>query len=350
MRANMMILLNDRCIMKITKSISKLSGSIALLLLITLPLTACNNKPVAENSTQNREVQAVTPQVGLGAKVFHIVEIPAMLTKPEDRAEYLAKHYWNNFDFSDTAFMHIPEVTEQAFADFLSVLSHTTLEVGTTSIESKLERCITEDKTHKMYPYFLDLYQKYLNDPNSPFRDEELYICITEFIMNDSLSDESIKSRASFENKMMLKNRLGTKASNFTYTRMSGGDGDLYQLKKIYTLIYFYNPGCVACQEVKDYLNNSSIITHLLKKGMIDILAVYTDAELDKWKEYKDKIPAEWINVYDKSQDIIHKQIYDLKAIPTIYLLDKDKIVLLKDADAASVESYLETNLIINEK
>lgn len=340
---------NNRRVMKLKCSISKLSGGIAWLLFITLPLTACNNRVVADNSAKSSEDQSSMLQRESKDKIFRVVEIPAMLTSPEDRAAYLAQHYWDNFNFNDTAFMHIPEITEQAFVDFLSVLSHTTPEVGINSINTNLKRCITDDKTRKMYSYFLDLYQKYLNDPNSPLRDGEFYIHVTEFIINDSVSDESTKSRANFEYKMMLKNRLGTKASNFSYVTISGSNGDLYQLKKIYTLIYFYNPGCVACQEIKDYLNKSSMINHLLKKGMIDILALYTDTELDKWKKYSDKIPAEWINACDKYQNINRKQVYDLKAIPTIYLLDKDKKVLLKDADVGEVESYLETNLIRQE-
>jgi len=34
-------------------------------------------------------------------------------------------------------------------------------------------------------------------------------------------------------------------------------------------------------------------------------------------------------------------EIYDLKAIPTLYLLDKDKKVVLKDVTFNQVENYL---------
>lgn len=162
--------------------------------------------------------------------------------------------------------------------------------------------------------------------------------------MSDSLSDEAVKSRANFEHKMMLKNRVGTKAANFSYITTKGTKGNLYQLNKMYTLIYFYNPGCVACQEIIDYMKKSSMVNHLLNKDMIDILAVYTDTELDKWRGYSDKMPTGWINGCDKWQDINQKQIYDLKAIPTIYLLDRNKEVLLKDANFIDVESYLKIN------
>jgi len=42
---------------------------------------------------------------------------------------------------------------------------------------------------------------------------------------------------------------------------------------------------------------------------------------------------------------IDQKNLYDLKAIPTLYLLDKDKTVLLKDATAEEIEEYLQKNI-----
>ena len=46
-------------------------------------------------------------------------------------------------------------------------------------------------------------------------------------------------------------------------------------------------------------------------------------------------------NGYDKKLVIKEKNLYDLKAIPTLYLLDKDKKVLLKDATVAQIDQYL---------
>ena len=49
----------------------------------------------------------------------------------------------------------------------------------------------------------------------------------------------------------------------------------------------------------------------------------------------------EWTNGYDKELVIKNKNLYDLRAIPTLYLLDKNKTVLLKDATLQKVEQYL---------
>jgi len=49
-------------------------------------------------------------------------------------------------------------------------------------------------------------------------------------------------------------------------------------------------------------------------------------------------LAKEWTNGYDKELVIKNKNLYDLRAIPTLYLLDKNKTVLLKDATLQKVE------------
>lgn len=61
---------------------------------------------------------------------------------------------------------------------------------------------------------------------------------------------------------------------------------------------------------------------------MLNILMVYPDKNIDTWKKHLSTIPDTWTNGYDKSTVIVDKQVYDLKAIPTLYSLNKDKRVI----------------------
>ena len=73
----------------------------------------------------------------------------------------------------------------------------------------------------------------------------------------------------------------------------------------------------------------------------ITVLSIYPDEELDEWRKHLNEFPKEWVNGYDKTFAIKEQQLYDLKAILTLYLLNKDKTVLLKDAPAQTIEEYL---------
>ena len=55
-------------------------------------------------------------------KEFKYPDVPVTLTSSEDRADYLAEHYWKHFNFTDTTYIHMPEITEQAYVNYIDVL------------------------------------------------------------------------------------------------------------------------------------------------------------------------------------------------------------------------------------
>lgn len=275
-------------------------------------------------------------------KGFTLPEIPVMYTSPEQRADFLVKHYWDNFDFADTGYIHLPEITEQAFVDFVDVANHSSMEV----VSEGMKRMMTKaEKEKKMFNHFVSLADKYLYDPNSPFRNEEFYIPILEKMMETDMLDDVEKTRPQYRLKLALKNRLGTKALNFTYTTQSGKQGTLYALPSEYILIYINNPGCHACTEISEGLKQSGTVQYLLSEKRMAILCIYPDEDLDEWKKHQHEFPSNWINAYDKGAAIRGNDLYDLKAIPSLYLLDKNKTVLLKDATLPQIEQYLNNNI-----
>ena len=81
-------------------------------------------------------------------KTFTLPAIPAMLNTPELRADFLVRHYWDNVNFADTNYIHHPDITEQAWADYCDILNHVPLrtaqEVMKETIQkTEVERCLT---------------------------------------------------------------------------------------------------------------------------------------------------------------------------------------------------------------
>ena len=70
------------------------------------------------------------------------------------------------------------------------------------------------------------------------------------------------------------------------------------------------------------------------------VQAVYAEGDTEVWKKYLNGMPGNWVIGEDKMA-VKDRAIYDLKAMPTIYLLDKNKKVLLKDAPYALIREAL---------
>lgn len=270
---------------------------------------------------------------------FKMVSVPVALNSEQARAEYMADHYWDNFDFGDTTLISMPELAEQAFSNYIAIIQN----INTQRIEQSINKLLSHAQSDStMFAYFTELSERYLYDPNSPLRDEELYIPVLRFIIASPKVDEVMKIRPRELLDMALKNRPGHKANNFGYTTIKGTRGDLYSIGSNYTLIFFNNPGCHACKEISEQILASQTISRMLADRSLSILALYPDLDLVEWHKYAANIPGDWINAHDKSRKITDDQLYDLKAIPTLYLLDKDKTVLLKDANFGSVEQLLD--------
>ena len=184
-----------------------------------------------------------------------------------------------------------------------------------------------------------------LSDPNSPLRNDELYIPLLEAIIASPFYDSTEKVRPRYQLEMAKKNRIGQPAADFTYTLANGKRGTLYDVKAPFTLVYINNPDCHACEELREMMGESLVIANQLKTCKLKIVAIYPDEDLAAWRKHLQETPPEWINGYDAELAMRKEELYDLRAIPSLYLLDKDKKVLLKDcASVDMVETYLVRN------
>ncbi|MFA6702513.1 MAG: DUF5106 domain-containing protein [Dysgonamonadaceae bacterium] len=315
---------------------------LSIILLIPFVSISCQTKKQKQQPTEtvNKTLSSVQAQE-IVPDTFVLPDIPSNITLAEERANYLTKHYWDRFDFMDNELLQRPEITEQAFVDYVNILNHVSIVKASESLKNMLHKI---ESNSTAFNHFMHLFEKYLYDPNSPFLNEEYYIPVLETAVNSSVLTETAKSRYQFQLDLAKKNRLGQIANDFTYTLASGKKGTLHAIDSKYTILMFINPGCRMCAEAVDAFKSSNgIIGALAKKsalqGELSIITVYPDTDLDEWRNYLPDMPSIWINTYDAERKITNDKIYDLKAIPTLYLLDKDKRVIFKDA---KVERLLE--------
>lgn len=265
-------------------------------------------------------------------------QIPEIFPHAEARNLYLAAHYWENINFADTNYIHHPEITERAWVGFCKLLNRIPLPSAQEAMRTAMKQAYASKKS---FGYLAGLADKYLYNPNSPLRNEELYIPVLEAMLAAPMlsSVEKIRPKARLE--MAKKNRPGMPAQDFTFALPTGQEGTLYDIGTDYTLLFFNNPGCHACNETLRMLKTLAQTNRLLQAGRLTLLTVYPDEELDEWRKHLHEFPVQWTNAYDPQLAIRDKQLYDLKAIPTLYLLDKEKRVILKDTTPQAIENYL---------
>ena len=264
-------------------------------------------------------------------------EIPQMMTDPEQRAAYYVKHYWDGYSLADTAFIHSDD-TEQLYADFLDALQYVDATEYRSALQSMMSR-MEADST--AYAHFCTLGKKYLYDPNSPMRNEDYYIPVLEQMLASARLSETDKLRPADRLKQALKNRPGMKAPDFSYVTPKGKQARMSGVIADYTLLFFYDPDCTNCREVEQILSEMPAFLEMQEKGVLRVLAVYPDEDENEWLLKSSQMPRGWIVGWNKQGDIRSKTLYEIRATPTMYLLDKQKKVILKDASLEQTIQYL---------
>lgn len=272
------------------------------------------------------------------AQSFPYPSIPQDLRTPTERGAYLLAHYWDNINFTDTAIIDDKEVLEQGFVNFIDFLPRMENASATQGIKAFAQKSFSKTTPKKVCSYFANLTEHYLYNPNSPLRNDDLYLQFLAYMTTAEAFDETEKTRYDYQKRNLSKNQVGSRAADFAYIDRTGKRNTLYKTEAEYTMIYFNDPDCDNCHAITKSLAADSIFT---ENPHLTVLAVYPDGDNDNWKQHPQPFPSAWIDAYSPNGEIAEKQIYFIHATPTIYLLDRNKNVILKDCSPQEVRNYL---------
>lgn len=278
-----------------------------------------------------------------GSRKEAVAELPLpdvspSLTAPEERAAYIIAHFWDGMDFGDTLRCRDRAFMEQNLVNYLSLFPHARPEALPPHIARLLERAAMDSSCLDLVN---DLAEHYLDDPNSPMRDEEYYILFLEGLLRLPGLSEAERLRPAYRLEMARKNRPGTTAADFAYTDRHGNRRTLHATQGKHLLLLFYDPACSHCSQILDGLRGSAVIAGLIENKELSVLAVYTEGDRRLWDDTKASLPREWSIAIDESR-IVERGLYALPAMPVIYLLDARKTVLLKDPSPMQLEAFLD--------
>ena len=279
--------------------------------------------------------------IGCGPKRTKTAEPQESITTeitPEERLQYRVDHFWDDFNFEDDK-----QLTMLSREQMIYALSEYVTIIPEERADSLMRTLIRRASTsHDMLDYFYTLCEIVLHNPNSALRNDEYYIPVLEELVSSPLLDEYERIAPAYDLEIARKNRIGRVATDFVYTLEDDTQGNLHDIKANYTILMFSNPECPLCGEIMRQIASSQLLTALIEHGVLKVLTLYPDEDIAHWRKYIGNIPSEWIRAYDKGGILTKERLYNLSAIPALYLLDRDKRVLIKDGTSvADIESLL---------
>lgn len=296
-------------------------------------MASCIN---SESKRDADNIQKKTEEVSGSSsskQILPLPEIPLMVNSQEDANAYLVAHFWDKLSFDDSLLLSNKNIISQGLVNFIR-LSATMADSREDDVRRGfqiLSKGITEYKglTDSLKYYV----EEFLYNPNSPYYNEKLYSIYLKEMISAIPYDNPMVSVYNFKLRLISRNCVGNKAENFYYYLPDGTKKSLYSTenKGVYTILAFYDPECHSCHDIMMRMFADREMYDAIDNGLVTVLAIYVNGNSKVWKKYLKGMPDYWI-IGDDRGNIVETSLYDLKAMPTLYLLDKNNVVVLKDA------------------
>lgn len=288
---------------------------------------------------------ACTNAIAQLADNFPYPTVPDTLRTAETRALYVMEHYWDRFNFADTTLMHRPETTEQGFANFIDLLPRVAPSTATLGVKAFADHLYNikptnadDSKTPELIrDYFATLTEKYLGDSESPLHNDLLYAQFLDIMAANKFASMAERTRNEYMARNLKKNLPGTTATDFVYIDRKNQQHRLHNMKAKYTLLYFYDPDCDHCHETAAQIAAMPETS----SPAISVLAIYPYSDSEMWKTKKSRLPSTWTEGYSPDGQITTDDIYYIKSVPSVYLLDEQKRVVLKNPSITLLQNTL---------
>ncbi len=255
---------------------------------------------------------------------------------PQKSYYYFKSHFWDDVDFEDERLVRTPILYNKlnTYLENLTPKNPDSINVACDLFIDKsranpdLFKYAVVTLTHKyetsklmgMDAVFVHLADKYYVGGEAEWADSATLAKVTQRVLR------------------MKPNLLGKKAPRLILEGLDGEKIDLYKMDKDYTVVFFYSYSCGHCKKtMPKYVD----FYERHKDKSLDFLAITTKIEKDKWIDYIEEKDLPFLHAWDPTNRSNFRALYDVHSTPTVYLLDKDKKIIAKRVDVASLEKIM---------
>jgi thioredoxin-related protein len=257
--------------------------------------------------------------------------IPDSIKDRQDRISFMAVHFWDYANFADSSLLAEPK----PFFDYIYLLQSLPEEKATECIQNGLWSISSQPFGFEWLMFWLD---RYVHNPQSPYYNDAFFLQFLGVLL-ETATDEGQLNELSYYKEMAQRNPIGDVAEDFSFILKDNTEKKLSEVEAPLLLLIFNSPDCSLCHRLENEISNDSLIQQMVTFGQMTIVAISPNANHEDWLNHV--YPKNWICGFDRDMTITTKKLYEIRQFPSIYLLDNNKHVILKEADYEVVVSFL---------
>lgn len=285
--------------------------------------------------------------LGLVVKAIIPVEIPDFTTAPGTNNPdsvrwiksylYNKEHFFDNIDFNDERILRTPifhSRLKNFFSDVVIQLAD--------SINKEIVRIISKPSINpRVFQYVSVFLFNHFRESEIMGHDAVIVKLADEIYLSGKADwvTEEWKENLRKEVDRIRPNLIGVKAHDLIMNTFNNVFVSLYDLRKDFTILYFWEPDCGHCKEATPKLKE---LYDKIKGQGVEVFAVCTQPDREKWEKYIQEYNLTWINGWDPQRITNFDYYYNITSTPIIYILDRDKKIIAKKLPVESISSFID--------
>jgi thiol-disulfide isomerase/thioredoxin len=269
-------------------------------------------------------------------------QIPLNVPNP-DSVRYLKSylynkdHFFDNINFSDERLLRTPILQSKLNTFFTNVVVQLA-----DSINKEIDKIIPKcSKNYKIFQFVSVYLFNHFRESEIMGHDAVMVKLADDIYLSGKADWTTPEWRDNLKKEIdrIRPNLIGVKAHDLVMNTYTGVYKSLYDIKKDFTILYFWEPDCGHCQEatpkLKAYYDKA-------KNEGVEVYAVCTQSDRGKWEKYIQDNKLDWINGWDPQRITNFDYYYNVQATPGIYILNKNKIIIAKKLPVEAIGSFIE--------
>lgn len=264
-------------------------------------------------------------------------------TTDEEGLHFTKEHYFDKLDINDDRLLRTPFLV-QKIDYFVEKLQYQTPQYIIPAIDKVLSMMDPKGENFKFFTvHFLNKYAK-----SKIVGMDEVYVHMAKKYYGSGLASwvepdqlEKILNNANKIEPILI----GRIAPELALKTRDGLATKLHAINSEYTVLYFWRPDCENCKKTAPILQE---FYENYKDNGVKIAAICTKdkPEVDGcWAYVDENNYNDWVHLADPDRNSGMLSIYNIRATPTIYLLNRDKKIISKGISASQLAEVLDFHL-----
>ena len=268
--------------------------------------------------------------------------VPVVVSNPDSlrwvlNYNYNKDHFFDNIDLTDERLLRTPIFYARLNTFFTNVVIQAPDSIN-KEIDKIIKKCEGNNKVFQFVAVYLF----------NHFRESEIMghdaviVKLADDIYLTGKADwvtKEFKDDLRKQIDLIRPNLIGKKGQNLIMDSYSGIFVSLYDVQKEFTILYFWEPDCGHCKEATPKLKS---FYEKAKNENIEIFAVCTQSDKQKWTKYIDDYKLTWINGWDPQRSSHYDFYYNVQSTPTVFILDKNKVIIAKKLSVEDIGPFIE--------